>query len=99
MVTERLTDFQRLTEAELNNSLSELGLALVDRDIEGVSEPFITGRIRDVTVWIYVNGACVIGPGVDRVYEKWDFLSLEELRRAFIDKVRAQFEGAAPEEA
>lgn len=82
-----LTEFQRLTESELVGRLDEKGIALADRRVQGTSEVFVSAKAKDVDIWIYIDGACVIGRGVDRVFEKWDYGSLGELRRGFVDLV------------
>jgi len=86
-----LTGFQRETERRLAGALGRLGLVLADRILEGDIEPFVQASVGDVRIWIYSDEACVIGRGVDRVYERWDFASPEALATAFIEQVVSLF--------
>lgn len=83
----QLTEFQYETERALNRRLEAIGFVLENRKVLGEKEQYIAGEIQDVKVWIYTDEACVIGRGVDRVFERWDFDSLEELQEAFIRQV------------
>ena len=82
-----LSDFQIVTEAQLTDQLAAQGLAVVERQVKGESEVFIEGRVEDVRFWIYVDGACIIGRDVDRVFEKWDFDSPADLRTEFVGQL------------
>lgn len=95
-IEQRLTDFQIATEELLAKRLREKGLSVSEREVEGRSEPFIRGTVGGVKVWIYADGACVIGRGVDRVLEKWDYSSPDELREAFVRQVTGLFDGDQP---
>ena len=41
-----------------------------------------------VKLWIYSDGACIIGNGADFVYERWDYDDLGALREEFLRRVR-----------
>jgi hypothetical protein len=83
----QLTDFQVETERALEQSLEKVGVALEERKLRGETETYIEAKVHDLSVWIYTDEACVKGRGVDRVFEKWDFDSPQDLRRAFIKQV------------
>lgn len=80
-----LNEFQIATERQLTDQLAAHGLMVVDRTVKGQSEAFIEGRVADVRFWIYLDEACIIGRGTDRVFERWDFDSPSDLRAAFIE--------------
>jgi len=86
-MTPGLTEFQTATESLLRQRLDAHGLVMSNREVSGTAEPFIVASVRDVKIWIYVDEACVIGRGVDRVFEVWDYESPTELGEAFIKQV------------
>jgi hypothetical protein len=84
-----LTEFQIVTEKALEELLAEFNRTLEGRKVSGRTEMFIEGHVDDINIWIYTDGACLIGRGVDRVLEKWGYDSLGDLRVAFLDQLRA----------
>jgi hypothetical protein len=89
-MNEALTQFQ-VQEAELQRRLAAIGLELRNRTVEGATEQFVSADIGEVRVWIYLDEACVIGGGIDRVFERWDYDSPEQLRDAFVEQVVGLF--------
>lgn len=80
------------TELLLIERLQDIGLRIDQRSVGGEMEPYIECLIKDVRIWLYYDGeACIIGRGVDRVFEIYDYDSPEELRAAFLDKLLALF--------
>jgi hypothetical protein len=87
-----LTEFQIETERQLLTRLDEIRVKPGLRAMSGENEPHVELRIADVAVWIYPDpGASVIGRGVDRMIEKWDYDSPEQLRSDVIDTVVSLF--------
>lgn len=86
-MTPELTDFQMGTERQLADRLKGRGIELSGRQVEGSTDPAIKGMVDGIRIWIYPEGACVIGRGTDRVFEKVDYSTLDELGSAFIEKV------------
>jgi hypothetical protein len=84
---DKLTAFQRETERSLRQRLGAVGVSIADRKVLGEVEAYIEARVDDVRIWIYSDEACVIGRGIDRVYEKWDFETEQKLKDAFIQQV------------
>jgi len=83
----QLTTFQVETERHLEEQLKVVGAVLEDRKVSEGMEPFVEGRVRDLSIWIYADEACVVGRGVDRVFEKWDFEDPTALQNEFIGLV------------
>ena len=86
-MTAHLTPFQLRTELSLGELLDRRGVRPSGRKIEGQSAPCICVAVDSTTLWIYVDGASIIGPGVDRVFEKWDYASLDALQADFLECV------------
>ena len=84
---QELTVFQRETERLLEERLMTLGVSLEGRAVSGQEEIFVEATVKDIRIWIYLDEACVIGRAVDRVFEKWDYSSPDELRQAFVNCV------------
>ena len=80
-----LTDFQIKCEKQLAAVLQQLGERIINRRIDGQSERFIVGDIlgRDITFWIYTDGADFRAPHKHPTFEKPDFDSLNELGAEF----------------
>ena len=64
-MTAHLTPFQLRTELSLGELLDRRGVRPSGRKIEGQSAPYICIAVDSTTLWIYVDGASIIGPGVD----------------------------------
>ena len=88
-MTAQLTPFQQRTDRALAELLSGRDALAVEREIDGLTEPYIRVVVGDLSLWIYVDGASIIGPGVDRVFERWDYASLDALEAAFLACVDA----------
>src|SRR6266568_1597824 len=54
-----LSSFQLMCEPALVRALRDVGIALVDRTVEGTKELYVKAQLAgtDWTLWIYVNGA------------------------------------------
>ena len=88
-----LSALQAECERRLELVLTQLGTSLVERQVMGERERYITGRIRgtDLTVFLYEDGeAQVRGPGVDVRFEIADNpeRGIEGLWEAFEEGVR-----------
>jgi hypothetical protein len=93
-MSSRLSKEQVLTELQLLERMSASGATLHDRKIGGEQEPYIEGSIGNIQIWIYHDGeACVVGRGLDRVFELPDFNSVQDLRNAFVEVVAMLVEG------
>lgn len=83
--------FQLACEEELDAALGRLGRTLSERivSIGPFGEPMIHAQIPDspLQVWIYSDGAEVVGAGEDRHFERWDWRTPSELQAAFIEAV------------
>jgi hypothetical protein len=81
-----LTDFQIACEMRLAKAMQRAGKSIINRKIEGTSETFITGNIknRDIAFWIYADGADFETPHEHPVFEKPDYDSLDALAEEFI---------------
>ena len=86
-MTPELTEFQKVTETVLQQRLHARGLVMSNRALSGAVEPFIVAEVEGVKIWIYANEACVVGRGVDRVFEVWDYDSPSKLREAFVNQI------------
>jgi hypothetical protein len=91
----RLSQFQRLAEAELATKLAADGFQLIERihhnALPPSREPYLEAKIggTPLTVWIYLDGGNVSGPSVDRRFEDWDAESPEELASNFASTAAA----------
>ncbi len=81
-----LTDFQIECEKSLTTALQAVGKTIANRKIDGRTEWFITGNIKDhdITFWIYTDAADFKTPNQHPVYESPDYNSLTELADDFI---------------
>lgn len=87
-----LTEFQTQCEGRLTAALAGAGRSVVSRQLDGVSETYITGRIEgcDLTFWIYRDGAGFHSGQRHRVFERPDYDSLDDLAGRFVhDMVEA----------
>lgn len=73
--------------------VAALGYELNDWLLTGETEIFIESEVNGVRLWIYEDEACIIGKGTERVFEKWDFDTQDELIAAFVEKVVAVLTG------
>ena len=82
-----LTSFQIECEKGVTAALERVGKHVVDPRIDGVSETYITGSIKDpdIAFWIYADGADFRAPHEHRVFERPDYESLVALGIAFIE--------------
>ena len=74
-------------QIECERALTEkVGQPLLDRMIKGEGQLYIFGRLPDsrLEVYIYIDGAEVLGDRIDCRFEACDYDSPEHLQRAFI---------------
>lgn len=81
-------EFQKTTQHELLTLLGELGVAPSRVEITGRDNATVEIDTGGVKLWIYSDGACIIGNGADFVYERWDYDDLGALREEFLRRVR-----------
>lgn len=53
----------------------------------GATESYYEGSFQGLQVWIYEDGACILSKRFSRVFEKYDFASLDDLSVAFLEQV------------
>lgn len=87
-MTTGLSDFQRETLADLRNVLQESGRSVESESIAGNKEKYVTISFGGYRALLYLDGAELLGDGLDRRFEKYDFDSLEDLRLHFIQELR-----------
>src|SRR6266404_200915 len=82
-----LTSFQIECDKGITAALGRVGRQIAERRIDGISETYITGNIKeqDTTFWIYADGACFQAPHQHRIFERADYGSLGALGKAFIE--------------
>jgi len=84
-----LTKFQTECEKRLTAALAQVGRSLADRRVAGISETYITGSVqcRDITFWIYEDGADFKARDRHPTFERPDYDSLDDLADAFIQQL------------
>ena len=80
-----LNEFQIECEKALIDALAS---PIVERSISGIKESFIVGYLpnTELKIYIYLDGAEVVGNSVDERFESADYDSLADLQRDFISK-------------
>jgi hypothetical protein len=84
-----LTQFQTECEERLTAALAKVGRRVADRRLDGISETYVTGSIegRDITFWIYMDGADFHAGTRHRVFERPDYDSLDALAGKFAQEL------------
>jgi hypothetical protein len=85
-----LSPFQLMCESEVVNALHNVGVAVVDRTVEGTQERYIKVQLAGTnwTLWIYVNGAQVSSKTSNLVrMEEWDAKTPQEFIATFVSRV------------
>jgi hypothetical protein len=59
----------------------------------GPEESFVQIEVRpkNMTAYIYEDGAGLLGLGIDKRFERYDYADLKELQRAFLSAAREVF--------
>jgi hypothetical protein len=85
----QLTSFQTDCEKRLTAALARVGRCVADQRLDGVSETYMTGSIkgRDITFWIYTDGADFQAGHRHRHFERPDYNSLDALAAKFIEEL------------
>jgi hypothetical protein len=98
-----LSDFQKITQERVRKIFAERG-RVANFEIGTIRATSITPEevalkftFDGYTSWIYLDGADVIGRDVDKVFEVYDFRSLDELREAYVTLVEILLEKNAPD--
>lgn len=96
-VMHELTEPQAECERRLSQVLAKLSTSIVDRQVVGQSETYVTGRIAGtmLVVFIYDDGEAQIhGPKSKHIFERADFPNggIETLWDAFEERVRNKSE-------
>ena len=82
-------EFRDLTKLDVEKLLLSSGVKFSVREYEG-KDPATKVSIHrpvPIEVWIYSDGAGILGDALDERFEKPDFHSLEALREAFIGRL------------
>jgi hypothetical protein len=81
-----LNDFQLATERALAEALDGRGIRLENVEVTGETETCIRASLggSGLEVFVYEDGAGILGPSLDRRFEVEDFAGLEALRQAFV---------------
>jgi hypothetical protein len=84
-----LATFQTGCEERLTAALARLGRRVAGRRLDGQSETYITGSIegRNITFWIYEEGADFHAGKRHRLFERLDYGSLDDLAGGFVAKL------------
>ena len=83
------TEFQIQCEQRLNESFCRLGIQPESREVRWIGEPAIWVKVRDLHVWIYLDGAEIGGDGVDWRFEKYDYENVGQLIDALVSKLES----------
>jgi len=85
----QLTSFQAECEKRLAAALAQVGRCVADRRLDGISETYVTGSIegRNITFWIYMDGADFHAGPRHRVFERPDYDSLDALAGKFVQEL------------
>lgn len=83
--------FQRSCDLAVSALLVELGLAYAERREHSGKEFYIEGRIArpELEVWIYADGANLVGTALDLRLEHWDAESPASLTQQLCERIRA----------
>ena len=83
-----LTPFQIKYQTALEAGLAQIGARLIERQILGSHETYITARIykTDLQVYIYSDEAQVQSASIDERFESPDFRTADLLCQAFVNK-------------
>ncbi len=75
-----MTQFQGECERAIVETLSDRGLSLRERTVEGDSERFVVAQVPELsaTVWIYSNQTDIDAPGQELRLEQWDTRTPED---------------------
>lgn len=84
-----ITDFQRKCEVKLLSILKNKKLNFIDRKLDGQNEVYIYGKVKELEIWIYKDGAEIGGKNIDKRFEKYDFSSEDELIDAFQNEIES----------
>ncbi len=84
-----LNPFQLDAQERLKEILNRSGISAVFEVGGGPREYGIKVSVGEYESWIYPDGADVIGPGMDKRFEIYDFDSLDELKMAYLEFVES----------
>ena len=88
-----LNAFQKTCESKRGEELSRFGVELRERSIEGTKETFLSGKLLDSTIWIYLDGAENQAEGLEMQFEKPDYRDGSSLIHDFIRVVKEMVGG------
>ena len=83
----RLNEFQQTTREKLEALLRRKGLAGQFGFGGGPSEFALILVVSRLESWIYPDGAGILGDGVDKRFEIYDYDSLEALQAAYLQSL------------
>lgn len=82
-----LGSFQIEVWSKLSTLFNGREVQAFDEVIHGRTEDYVKISIDDLTLWLYHDGAGILGPGIDDRFEWQDYQSLNELGAAFLVRV------------
>ncbi len=87
-MTTELSDFQRDALADIRDVLKDAGRSSESESVLGNQEKYVAIAFGGYKALLYADGAELLGNGLDRRFEKYDFDSLDDLRIHFILELR-----------
>lgn len=87
-MTDDLTDFQRRALADVIGALEAAGRAPESQETLGNREKYLVVSFSGYRVLLYLDGAEILGNGLDLRFEKEDFENLDQLRERLLAKLR-----------
>lgn len=85
----QLNEFQIECENKLQEALKTKGVSLSNRKVTGERETFVEARIKDLKIWIYLDGTDIISDDRKVIFrfEELDFRSPTDLIKAFVSEI------------
>ena len=87
-MTDDLTDFQRRACADVISALAAAGRAPDSQEKLGNHEKYLVVSFSGFRVLLYLDGAEILGNGLDLRLEKEDFKNLDQLRERLLTELR-----------
>ncbi len=87
-MTDDLTNFQLHTLSEVMGALAIAGRASESQETLGNREKYLVVSFSGYRVLIYLDGAEILGNGLDLRFEKEDFANLDQLRERLLSELR-----------
>lgn len=84
-----LTEFQVLAVADVDQSLASTSTPVVSRSVLGNEEKYVEVATERFRVLVYLDGAEILGDGIDLRFEREDYGDLRALRVHLIEQLQA----------